>query len=200
MSGRWMCSRATTQGWWSRRSSSRAKMNSSKSRHGPARRSRTIRVSFSSVWCCSCSWCGGIVDGRLHLRVRCACAMRISTGRLISWSRPYLAPAEIVRVVSHPSLSCVSHGHLRCDACNGDARFTLYARRPAPPVLRYLILLLLSALLAACTLAETDALRFGLSRAPGTLDPRFAAGAAAARGARRGGRRRGGGERAQRPV
>src|SRR3569623_615767 len=60
----------------------------------------------------------------------------------------------------------------------------LYARRPAPPALRYLILLLLAALLAACTHAETDALRFGLSSAPVTLDPRFATDAASARIAR----------------
>ena len=60
----------------------------------------------------------------------------------------------------------------------------LYARRPEPPALRYLILLLLAALLAACTHAETDALRFGLSSAPVTLDPRFATDAASARIAR----------------
>ena len=50
--------------------------------------------------------------------------------------------------------------------------------------MRYLILLLLSALLAACTHAETDALRFGLSSAPVTLAPRFATDAASARIAR----------------
>src|SRR3569833_387074 len=76
----------------------------------------------------------------------------------------------------------------------------LYARRPEPPALRYLILLLLAALLAACTHAETDAQRIGLSSAPVTLDPRFATDAASARIARHGYRQLVEFDRSQQPV